>query len=116
MGRTIACRSVRRLEGAGRPFATSTNFLRLLGSRKIFSMYRILCVTAHPDDEAANFGGTLAKLSEQGHEISLVCLTSGEAARNRGTAKTNEELIALRTQELAASCKLLGVQRHELWR
>lgn len=79
-------------------------------------MYRIFCVTAHPDDEAANFGGTLARLSEQGHQIYLVCLTSGEAARNRGTAKTNEELMALRTQELAASCKLLGVQRHDIWR
>lgn len=79
-------------------------------------MYRIFCVTAHPDDEAANFGGTLAKLSEQGHHIDLVCLTSGEAASNRGNAKSNEELMALRTQELAAACKLLGVQRHEIWR
>lgn len=79
-------------------------------------MDRILCVTAHPDDEAANFGGTLAKLSEQGHQVSLVCLTSGEAARNRGAAKTNEELMGLRAQELAAACHLLGVQRHEIWR
>ena len=79
-------------------------------------MYRIFCVTAHPDDEAANFGGTLARLSEQGHQIYLVCLTSGEAARNRGTAKTNEELMTLRAQELAASCQLLGVQRHDIWR
>jgi len=79
-------------------------------------MYRIFCVTAHPDDEAGNFGGTLAQLSEQGHQIYLVCLTSGEAARNRGNATTNEELMAMRAQELAASCRLLGVQRHDLWR
>ena len=79
-------------------------------------MYRIFCVTAHPDDEAGNFGGTLAKLTEQGHQVYLVCLTSGEAARNRGGARNNEELMAMRAGELDASCGLLGVQRHDLWR
>lgn len=77
-------------------------------------MIRLLCVTAHPDDEAGAFGGTLLLYGERGIEVHLVCLTAGTAARNRGTAKTNEELAALRRGELAASCKVLGVRRHEV--
>ncbi len=78
-------------------------------------MPRLLCVTAHPDDEAGNFGGTLAGLGGQGVQIRLICLTGGEAARNRGPAANAAELIQLRAGELAASCKILGIDRHEIW-
>lgn len=76
---------------------------------------RILCITAHPDDEAANFGGTICRYSAQGVECRLICLTAGEAARNRGAAHTNPELQALRRTELAASCQRLGFAAHEVW-
>lgn len=76
---------------------------------------KILCVTAHPDDEAANFGGTISHYSSRGVECRLICLTAGEAARNRGTARTNAELQGLRRAELAASCRLLGFSQHEVW-
>ncbi len=78
-------------------------------------MPRLLCITAHPDDEAGNFGGTLAALTDHGVQVRLVCLTGGEAARNRGTAKSMEELKALRAGELEASCRLLGIGQHEIW-
>ena len=77
-------------------------------------MLRLLCVTAHPDDEAGAFGGTLLLYHERGVETSVVCLTAGTAARNRGTARTDEELAALRRAELAASCKLLNVSHCEV--
>src|SRR5271169_6361671 len=77
-------------------------------------MLRLLCITAHPDDEAGAFGGTLALYAERGVEISVVCLTAGTAAKNRGAARTNEELAQLRTAELAASCKFLGVSHCEV--
>lgn len=76
---------------------------------------KILCVTAHPDDEAANFGGTVSRSSGEGVECKLICLTAGEAARNRGEAKDSAELKALRRDELAASCRLLGFAEHEVW-
>ncbi|HUX66357.1 MAG TPA: PIG-L family deacetylase [Terriglobales bacterium] len=78
-------------------------------------MRRLLVVTAHPDDEAANFGGTVALYANQNVHCRLVCLTAGEAARNRGPARSNPELQALRRQELAASCRLLGFHQHEAW-
>ncbi len=48
-------------------------------------MLKLLCVTAHPDDEAGAFGGTLLLYHERGVETSVVCMTAGTAARNRGT-------------------------------
>ena len=74
-------------------------------------MRKLLCVTAHPDDEAGAFGGTLLLYHDRGVETSVVCLTAGTAARNRGSATTNEELAMLRRAEFAASCKMLGVAR-----
>jgi len=75
-------------------------------------MLRLLCVTAHPDDEAGAFGGTLLLYHERGIETSVVCLTAGTAARNRGTARSDEELAAMRRAEFAASCKLLNVSNY----
>ncbi len=77
-------------------------------------MRKLLCVTAHPDDEAGAFGGTLLLYHERGVETSVICMTAGTAARNRGAARSNEELAALRRDELAASCKFLGVSYCEV--
>ena len=55
-------------------------------------MLRLLCITAHPDDEAGAFGGILLLYGERGVETSVICLTAGTAAKNRGTARTDEEL------------------------
>lgn len=74
-------------------------------------MARILCVTAHPDDEAAAFGGSLRLYHERGAEIYVVCLTPGQAATHRGPAKTDHELAAIRRKEFAASCEILGIDR-----
>ncbi|HEY7855174.1 MAG TPA: PIG-L family deacetylase [Terriglobales bacterium] len=78
-------------------------------------MPKILCVTAHPDDEVVAFGGTVAGYSSQGVACRLVCLTSGEAARNRGGAASAAELQGMRRDELAASCRLLGFTEYEAW-
>ena len=77
-------------------------------------MLKLLCITAHPDDEAGAFGGTLLLYGERGVETSVVCLTAGTAARNRGTARSNEELAELRRAEFAASCKVLNVAHGEV--
>jgi LmbE family N-acetylglucosaminyl deacetylase len=71
----------------------------------------MLAVTAHPDDEAAVFGGTLALFSDRGVETSVICLTPGQAASNRGKARDDHELAALRRKEFAASCGILNVSR-----
>jgi len=77
-------------------------------------MLKLLCVTAHPDDEAGCFGGVLAKYSEAGVACSVVCLTAGERAANRGGAADDEALKAMRRVEFAHSCHHLGVTHCEV--
>jgi LmbE family N-acetylglucosaminyl deacetylase len=74
-------------------------------------MFRLMCVTAHPDDEAGGFGGTLLKYRAAGVETSVVCLTPGQAATHRGGAKSDQELAEMRKREFAASCEILKVSR-----
>jgi LmbE family N-acetylglucosaminyl deacetylase len=68
-----------------------------------------MCITAHPDDEAGGFGGTLRLYADRGVQTSVVCLTPGQAATNRGGAKDDHELAAMRRREFAASCEVLKV-------
>jgi LmbE family N-acetylglucosaminyl deacetylase len=77
-------------------------------------MLRLLLITAHPDDEAGGFGGSLALYAERGVETNVICLTPGQAASHRGTARSDDELAAMRRQEFAASCRILKVTRGEV--
>jgi LmbE family N-acetylglucosaminyl deacetylase len=75
---------------------------------------KLLCVTAHPDDEAANFGGTLLGCAGRGVATYVICLTPGQAATHRGGARSESELAEMRRQEFAASCRLLKVTHAEV--
>ena len=74
-------------------------------------MRRMMVITAHPDDEAGGFGGSLRLYHDRGVETCVVCLTPGQAASNRGGAKSDEELSAMRRNEFAVSCEILKVSR-----
>ena len=75
---------------------------------------RLLCMTAHPDDESGAFGGALLQAHQQGVETTLVCLTDGQAAHFRGGTEQDSELGQRRRAELDAACKVLGITRHEV--
>jgi LmbE family N-acetylglucosaminyl deacetylase len=75
---------------------------------------RLLCVTAHPDDEAGSFGGTLLLYHERQVETFVVCLTPGQAASHRGGCRTDAELAEVRRKEFAASCAILEVAEGEV--
>ncbi|HZS26353.1 MAG TPA: PIG-L family deacetylase [Candidatus Angelobacter sp.] len=77
-------------------------------------MLRLLCFTAHPDDEAGGFGGTLLRYAERGVETHVICLTPGQAATHRGSAKTDNELSALRRREFESSGKLLKISHGQV--
>ena len=77
-------------------------------------MQRLLCVTAHPDDEAGGFGGSLRLYHDRGVETSVICLTPGQAATNRGGHVSDEDLSAVRRKEFAASCEILKVTLSEV--
>jgi LmbE family N-acetylglucosaminyl deacetylase len=70
---------------------------------------RLLCITAHPDDESGAFAGALIQAHELGAETRVLCLTEGRAASNRGQAQSADELAALRRDEFAQACDLLHI-------
>lgn len=70
-------------------------------------MKKIVGIFAHPDDEAIGPAGTLAKLARE-HEVTLICVTSGEAS-----GKTHEEKLEVgetRRAELRKSARILGIK------
>ncbi len=77
---------------------------------------RLMCVTAHPDDESGGFGGALLMAHARGADTTVICLTEGRAASNRGDTRGDDELAAARLAELEVSCAILGVTRHEVWK
>jgi LmbE family N-acetylglucosaminyl deacetylase len=65
---------------------------------------KVVCVGGHPDDPESGCGGTLAKLSQSGHSVTIIYLTTGEAGI---TGKTNNEAAAIRKQEALKACSVL---------
>ena len=49
---------------------------------------KVLCVVAHPDDEALGVGGTLIKHSKNKDKVDLIILSVGEGAKERKQIKT----------------------------
>ncbi|HVU93581.1 MAG TPA: PIG-L deacetylase family protein [Puia sp.] len=70
-----------------------------------FARKKIVCVGAHPDDPESGCGGTLAKLSALGHEVTIVYLTTGEAGIN---GASHEEAARIRRQEAINACQVLN--------
>ncbi len=77
---------------------------------------RLMCVTAHPDDESGGFGGALLLAHGRRADTTVICLTEGRAASNRGDTGSDDELAAARLAEMEISCGILGVTRHEVWK
>ena len=76
--------------------------------------YRMMCLTAHPDDESGAFGGALLMAHDKGVETTVVCLTEGAAGSFRGSATSDEELAQLRRDEFAAAARLLNITHAEV--
>jgi LmbE family N-acetylglucosaminyl deacetylase len=68
---------------------------------------KIVCVGGHPDDPESGCGGTLAKFSRAGHEVTIIYLTTGEAGI---PGKSPEEAAAIRRQEAINACKILNAK------
>ena len=75
---------------------------------------RLLCVVPHPDDESIGFGGALLEAHRDGAETYLLCLTDGQAARNRGDAQDGADLGRMRRAELADAATVLGLTSYEV--
>jgi LmbE family N-acetylglucosaminyl deacetylase len=68
---------------------------------------KIVCIGGHPDDPESSCGGTLAKLRNAGHEVTIIYLTTGEAGI---PGKTFGDAAAIRKQEAINACKVLDAK------
>lgn len=72
----------------------------------------LLCVHAHPDDEAIVTGGVLIRAAEEGHHTAVVTCTGGEHGEIAGSgidpSLSPEQLRELRARELAEALRILG--------
>jgi LmbE family N-acetylglucosaminyl deacetylase len=69
----------------------------------------VVCVGAHPDDPETGCGGTLAKLVADGHRVSIVYLTRGEAGIKGGDCNRTAEV---RSAEALQAAGLLGARAY----
>lgn len=69
----------------------------------------VVCVGAHPDDPETGCGGTLARLVADGHRVSIVYLTRGEAGIKGGDLKNTARL---RSAEALKASSLLGARAY----
>ncbi|MGA8248770.1 MAG: PIG-L family deacetylase [Nocardioides sp.] len=70
-----------------------------------------LAVVAHPDDESFALGAVLDALVRSGCDVSVLCLTRGEASTVHGISG---DLRALRAMELKDAAAALGLSAAEL--
>ena len=75
-------------------------------------MATVVFFHAHPDDESIATGGTIARLSGEGHRVVLVTATAGELGEvPAGMLDPGEALATRRAKELDAAARILGVAR-----
>jgi LmbE family N-acetylglucosaminyl deacetylase len=72
----------------------------------------VLMIWAHPDDETYLAGGLSAALTDAGQRVVCVTATRGEAGVTSATDLLSDRLAALRTTELEAALRILGVEEH----
>jgi LmbE family N-acetylglucosaminyl deacetylase len=69
----------------------------------------VLAIFAHPDDESLACGGTLARLSDAGARVILVCASRGEAGSISDPSLVPDgDLGQVRTHELREAAAVLG--------
>ncbi|MEP7252374.1 MAG: PIG-L deacetylase family protein [Ginsengibacter sp.] len=65
---------------------------------------KIICVGAHPGDPEFGCGGTMARYSAAGHDVTFLYLTRGEAYDDKQSFQVS---AALRTKEAENACRIL---------
>ncbi len=62
---------------------------------------KILVLAAHPDDEVLGCGGTIARMSEEGHEVHIAILGEGITSRYKDPTEADQKLLV----QLEANCQ-----------
>jgi LmbE family N-acetylglucosaminyl deacetylase len=71
---------------------------------------RVMVITAHPDDAEFAAGGTIARHTREGREVTYVIATNGNKGSDDRTM-THERLALIRQEEQRQAARVLGVER-----
>jgi LmbE family N-acetylglucosaminyl deacetylase len=74
-------------------------------------MATVVFVHAHPDDEASQTAGSMAKAVEEGHRVVLVYATNGDHGDVPDDLRQGESLVDRRRAEAARSAEAIGTHR-----
>lgn len=74
--------------------------------RDLGALARVAAITAHPDDESFGLGGVISALVANGTQVSLTCLTRGEAT----TLGEHDHIGRRRSDELECAANVLGIE------
>jgi N-acetylglucosamine malate deacetylase 1 len=97
----MASATVPRFNGYG----SDQDLERILARPILGRRLDIVVIGAHPDDPETGCGGTIAKLTGDGHHVTIVYFTRGEAGVRNGD---HSETARVRTGEALAAAKTLG--------
>jgi len=70
---------------------------------------RILCISAHPDDNEFTIAGSVARWAREGRDVVFCLVTTGGSGTNEHTPD-NTGLIPIRERESWDAAKILGVK------
>ena len=73
------------------------------------TLRRILCISAHPDDNEFTIAGSVARWAREGRHVAFCLVTTGGAGVNDHTP-SSDGLIPVREKETHAAARLLGVK------
>lgn len=76
---------------------------------------KILVLAAHPDDEVLGCGGTIARLSAEGHSVIAAILGEGITSRYSQRDLANKEEIRILHERSHNAAKLLGIEELEIF-
>jgi LmbE family N-acetylglucosaminyl deacetylase len=69
---------------------------------------KVLIVAAHPDDEVLGCGGTAARWSREGHDLSIAILGEGATSRYRRREEADRGLVEALKDRSREAARLLG--------
>jgi LmbE family N-acetylglucosaminyl deacetylase len=82
---------------------------RAAGHQLGAALRRILCISAHPDDNEFSIAGSVARWAREGRHVAFCLVTTGGAGVNTHTPSP-EGLIPIRERETQAAARILGVK------
>ncbi len=69
----------------------------------------ILCIVAHPDDEALGLGGTLIKHVQSGDKVFVIILSLGETSKAKNSQKNPKRLLNAQSWSAETGCTLYKI-------